>query len=441
MLNLPNVTLVCVDDNYSRAKDAIKKCNDINFGAIKILSHIRELYIRIGANFNDGIEVENIDKLGSKEAYSNFIIKELHKYISTKYCLIVQHDGYVKNPEAWQNDFLNYDYIGATWWYKDGMNVGNGGFSLRSKKLLELTATMPCTKTHPEDDIICREMRPYLESKGVKFAPDSLANKFSFEGYYQPGTWDGQFGFHGARAFRRPPDPRKQGIIVNQFLGLGDILYLVPLIRHWMNLGHDIIWPIADEYFDIKQNFPDIQFVRKSDWHMNYEVQQEYNFAWKYGNYRVKPLRWNRSLRLEDAMTTKYTMNGVDDGMWRQLYWQRDYQKEQQLKDLLNIKGEYQLIFTEFGNVTDGGANSKIIGPMGGLQRIYVRKHPDYNLLDWSGIIENASVIHAVSSSCIYLFEILNLKAKEVHLYSRRLGQKDFDMVKPILSKQYIFHI
>ena len=35
-------------------------------------------------------------------------------------------------PEAWTDDFFNYDYIGATW--DDGV-VGNGGFSWRSRKL------------------------------------------------------------------------------------------------------------------------------------------------------------------------------------------------------------------------------------------------------------------------------------------------------------------
>ena len=64
-----------------------------------------------------------------------------------------------------------------------------------------------------------------------------------------------------------------------------------------------------------------------------------------------------------------------------------------------------------------------------------------YTLLDWAGVIEGATEIHAVSSSCIYLFETLQLKAKEIHLYSRRAGQRDFEMIRPILSKNYIYHI
>lgn len=433
-LSLPNVTLVCVDDDLRRGMVAVNKCrSQIEFGDIKMLSNEAELPFPYQ---------HKITKLGSKEAYSKFIIQELHKYINTEFALIVQHDGYVKNTEAWLPEFMQYDYIGATWWYKDGMNVGNGGFSLRSKKLLQMTSKLEWKETHPEDHVICRTYRKQLETQGIKFAPDELADKFSFEGYSKTGTWNGQFGFHGSRAFRKPPDPKKTGFIINQFLGLGDILYLVPLIRHWMELGHDVIWPIADEYFDIKRHFPDIQFCKKSDWpRVPYEVPHETMHRWQYGVYQVNPLRWNRSLRHEDAMTTKYTMYGLDANMWRSLTWERDYSRESALKELLQIEGDYVFISQEYGNVTDGGAAAKLIEVPDGLQKVYSSRLDGFTLLDWSGIIENAKEIHAVSSSCIYLFETLQLKAEQIHLYSRRLGQRDFDMVRPILSKNYKFHV
>jgi hypothetical protein len=145
---------------------------------------------------------------------------------------------------------------------------------------------------------------------------------------------------------------------------------------------------------------------------------------------------------LSEAMTSKYSMYNLNPEMWRELFWQRDMNKEQALKELLNIKGEYCLIFNEFGNITDGGASRKDF-PITEitLPIILSKRLPNYTLLDWSGIIENATIIHAVLSSNIYLFEMLNLKAKEVHLYSRRLGEKDFEMVRPILTKDYILHI
>jgi len=60
--------------------------------------------------------------------------------IDTQFTLVTQWDGYVINAEAWTEEFLDYDYIGARWigdvvkaaGSPPEYNVGNGGFSLRS---------------------------------------------------------------------------------------------------------------------------------------------------------------------------------------------------------------------------------------------------------------------------------------------------------------------
>ncbi len=425
MLNLPNITLVCVDDRKEQADPAIdKSIKDIQFGKV--------------------LRIHPEGKLGSKEAYSKFILKELYKYIETDYALIIQHDGYVKNPEAWTDEFLKYDYIGAPWWYKDGHNVGNGGFSLRSKKFLEATykffTVYTAAETHPEDHVICRKYRESFE-KGfdIKFAPEELAAKFSFEGWNQQGVWSGQFGFHSHRAFNKPPDPNKPGFIINQFLGLGDILFLVPLVRKWMSQGHDIIWPIADEYFGIKQNFPDIQFVKKSTFPMNYDVRKEFWHRWQYGRYQVKPLRWNMCTKIEDCMTTKYSMYNEDWQMWRELKWERNRDREFLLAaHFYGISEKYELHFNNYGSIPDGPCKREINSNE--FRIIKVEPILGYSLLDWSFLIENASAIHAVSSSCIYLFEILDLKC-DVNLYARKQGERDFDYVRKLLTKKYHYHV
>jgi hypothetical protein len=82
------------------------------------------------------------------------------------------------------------------------MNVGNGGFSLRSRRLMEIVATDPAITTyHPEDVAICRTHRRHLErAHGIRYAPEEAARRFSIEGYKQPGrTYTNEFGFHGRR--------------------------------------------------------------------------------------------------------------------------------------------------------------------------------------------------------------------------------------------------
>lgn len=130
----------------------------------------------------------------SAEEYSFFMANGKLK-IETDFVLIAQMDGFIINPSAWSDDFLKYDYIGAPW--PDGI-VGNGGFCLRSKKLLDalkdISKIFSDERYHPEDLYICKTKRNLLETEyGIKFAPFEVANRFSVENR----PYMGQFGFHG----------------------------------------------------------------------------------------------------------------------------------------------------------------------------------------------------------------------------------------------------
>jgi len=120
--------------------------------------------------------------------------------IDTEHALYVQWDGMATRPDLWDDEFLKYDYIGAPWpWKEEGFNVGNGGFSLRSRKLLRtcgFDSAIQLTKQEPvaEDNSIGQHNRAYLEFKyGIKFAPTDVAKRFSFE----LGDYRESFGFHG----------------------------------------------------------------------------------------------------------------------------------------------------------------------------------------------------------------------------------------------------
>ena len=142
------------------------------------------------------ISVIAIERLGSARAYSDFLLGRLVDSVSTAHCLIVQWDGYVLNAELWDPGFLQYDYIGASWpQFRDGHDVGNGGFSLRSRKLLEACRDARFRGEHPEDVAICRTNRSFLEQEwGLVFADRATADRFSFERTVPFGP---TFGFHG----------------------------------------------------------------------------------------------------------------------------------------------------------------------------------------------------------------------------------------------------
>jgi len=136
-----------------------------------------------------------------KEGYSKFCIVAMANYVETSHVLVIQSDGWILNPGAWNDQWLQYDYIGAPWPYAT-QDVGNGGFSLRSKKLLDTLKRVHhlFPRYHPEDVVICRDQRAWLERNyAVRFAPRSVAERFSIEAYGAKNLrYNGQFGYHGA---------------------------------------------------------------------------------------------------------------------------------------------------------------------------------------------------------------------------------------------------
>lgn len=143
-----------------------------------------------------GIEWRKIERLGSRADYSRFMLHELCRHVETDHALCVQWDGFVLNGGAWDSEFLNYDYIGAVWQhFNDNHRVGNGGFSLRSRRLLDACALLPADGAEAEDVVISRLFRPQLEAQAIRFAPEPVARRFSYERTPPNGQ---EFGFHGA---------------------------------------------------------------------------------------------------------------------------------------------------------------------------------------------------------------------------------------------------
>lgn len=142
----------------------------------------------------------------SYRQYSLFVMFSLQNFIKTEYCLIVQDDSWVLNGRNWSKDFLNYDYIGAPnqaafigdqfiqgyqWVNENQSNlriIQNGGFSLRSKKLLKAPSTYGAMYYFSEEPVFQLEdvqltgiFKNDLENLGIKFAPVEIAKNFSIE--------------------------------------------------------------------------------------------------------------------------------------------------------------------------------------------------------------------------------------------------------------------
>jgi hypothetical protein len=157
------------------------------------------------------------DDDSNRSSFCESFVQQTNRYITGDFCLNVQHDSTIIDSSKWDNRFLDYDYIGAPW----PMNiiqasdmvagrleeipnvVGNGGFSLRTRKFVEESAKLGWE--HKNEDLnICIFNYQRMVDAGIKFAPPQLAAQFSvehptgFKQFYRDLLFSyGSFGFHG----------------------------------------------------------------------------------------------------------------------------------------------------------------------------------------------------------------------------------------------------
>ena len=202
MIEIPNVTLVIPT---TRAHD---------------LARITVLDLVSKVNFGGGVLIytDDCDRLAvpgaryikvadwpDKNSSSLFYYTEAALGVETSHALLMEWDGGVCDPAMWRDEFLQYDYIGAPWSADMGdprhnsFTVGNGGFALISKRLVEFCHDAKLkiyTDMH-----ISRHHRPELEAQGFKWAPENVARDFSYEGWTRrgpiiPTERPHSFGYH-----------------------------------------------------------------------------------------------------------------------------------------------------------------------------------------------------------------------------------------------------
>lgn len=220
-------------------------------------------------------------------------------------------------------------------------------------------------------------------------------------------------------------------IIIDQPFGIGDILFLSPLVKHID--AEKIIWPIIDHYYWIKEyiTIPNLQFIKQSEFNID-----------NYIEYNIVPFQHAHSLisKAEDCMQAKYLLLQADPQLWRSLSFNRNQEKENQLKKHLNISPGDKFIFVN-NNFAGPEYNYKIdIKLQTNLKIINQEYIKDFTLLDWCGVLEQASEIHTVSTSLFFVIEALKLENTLLHLYPRKPLDKDLSPIKTLINNKWICH-
>jgi hypothetical protein len=195
MLDLSRVTLLFVETRaHDITKLVIEDClRKANFGDVLIYTDDAP---RIGIS---GPRYVTVPDFPNKKEAGKFYYQHAAAGIPqhTDFALMLEWDGGIFNPEKWRPEFFNYDYVGAPWNVRPGdrLDVGNGGFTLMSRRLAIFMAANASFFPVTTDWDFCRVQREPLEARGFKWPDRKLAADFSWElGARSPN----HFGFHGA---------------------------------------------------------------------------------------------------------------------------------------------------------------------------------------------------------------------------------------------------
>ncbi len=189
--DLRQVTLCCVDTRTPElALYAMRRCMaHLAFARCVLISTDAARALDL-----DGIELVTIAPLRSIDDYSQYVLKGMAPLLDTSHMLLIQWDGFVRDAQLWTDDFLAFDYIGAPWVSGElAGQVGNGGFTLRSRKLLQALQSEHLEAHNPEDLCLAITHRETLQRDfGIRFADLPTAQRFACE----RGPWRPAFGFH-----------------------------------------------------------------------------------------------------------------------------------------------------------------------------------------------------------------------------------------------------
>jgi hypothetical protein len=214
--------------------------------------------------------------------------------------------------------------------------------------------------------------------------------------------------------------------IINQPAGLGDILFCQKI---GASLPGQTTWPISDQYeyipeyikcenikfVSIKDISPELKNLIDSPISKIQQVyidKEEFSYIPLTNSYRSIP---------NTIMESKYDFVNMNyDGWANHFNIIRNLDREDNLIKSLSIdlSTNYNLINSTFGTYPNYLNYDKPMRIFNDYKNIEMEFLGFDRLFDWIPIIENASEIHTVNTSIVYLIENLNFKGK-LFMYNR----------------------
>lgn len=213
-----NITMVCMNSRASETcpggKGVENFKDNLNVGLNYCLKFFNfKDIVYVGTHNPEIVGVRYVPIEPNDMYYYNYwCIYEMTKYFDTDYVLSYHDDGYPLNPELFNPEVLNYDYVGAPARVKylddstptyEGYSkelIEGGGLTLRTKKLMDYLANHDEYKLGMgnEDGYIATFHRDKLIEQGFKICPSNITRGFvvhhPMDDSHNIHT---TFGFHG----------------------------------------------------------------------------------------------------------------------------------------------------------------------------------------------------------------------------------------------------
>jgi hypothetical protein len=229
--------------------------------------------------------------------------------------------------------------------------------------------------------------------------------------------------------------------IILQYFGIGDCIFAQGIARKFLNEGYEVMWPVMPDFVQgLQRAYPAVNWLPYTLFSPGlFNIRQEGTID----GVTIVPIRWADTIigiKSHLWMRAKYDMYSMDYKLWKNFAdYKRDSVREQVLMERYGIKqGEpFILVNTMYRSDMQGSITPKVSN---GMKVVRMKIVSGYSLFDYSLMIEKAAEIHVANSAILYLLELLNLSAKEVHIYARKEEGGNFPYVDYLMTKNYILH-
>jgi len=217
--------------------------------------------------------------------------------------------------------------------------------------------------------------------------------------------------------------------LIYQPLGLGDIIWIQPIVDVMISEGYVVYYPVGSVYYDIVSQYikkKNLIWVKESD---NFPLKQYYgnpNFHQTENELYIPVGYADRYLPKCPVMISKYYFLSIPISDYRKHFKLiRNYQREEKLINTYNLYGDYVLVNKSFG--TDS-KDRNITPEVDSDVKVHVMnidedKKNGFHIFDWISALENASEIHTVETSICYLID--KYCNNKMYMYEKRQSEEE----------------